>query len=772
MAMPSYFSGDTQRVLEERRRLRPQRAARRVMRGLSAGVVGATEGVSAASDYVAANPLDDYEKRRAQFLEMTAAALPYVELGTQREQYIRQDTRARILAELDAMIQATRIEADLARTNAELSLRLQLKELEVELTREQRLLEELTYGSMEGRQLTNQLQTDMETQAERLEEQSLLGGGGTGTGTAVRNANGDVVGTMDAGSWTDNAFAYYDLWAQSRNTGEPALLIHGAGQDNADAQDVFGSNTENKLLLSLLYNQYARSNPQAAAGDQAAVLQTLQTAAAGKGVDLSGLGVEDLAEARNYRPRVVEPDPDNLPGWVPGSTTAGTGAGTGTGSRGRPYLATENFAELVRLPEDVVDGMDLDPNLRREVQQARYNNYIQAVDSLTRVAQLPQDAPHKTVHDIYVNAERLGTQIGVDPEVLYNAVVYSGEVPGLVQGEAPSYADIRTQGEAYAARETQRQTQTINQITQNAPQAGADTTSFQERGAEIARMGDPAYAFTPEAARRAGLEPTPAPESAEPTPAPESAEPTPAPAGNAIEQADQQIQQDRQQQEAQTAQQAQEQQRQAENGTAMFYGIEVPADRLPTNQGEKIELMFDLLREYPSHPPLQQTANDLMRSPDFARWMEARGYGREPTQWHLREFEREYRYQRRMNLQRDKAQRRLNIRAGVTPDDSQYSLPETPDEGRVRTGEQAVAYGSQVRRAARGIERAVEQEARDEERKRKQRLRQQRRTDRAERQEERAAGRPDPTEAQTVQPTMRERAARIAQDMRARRNAG
>ena len=60
MATPSYFSGDTQRVLEERRRLKPQRAARRVMRGLGAGVVGATEGVSAASDYVAANPLDDY----------------------------------------------------------------------------------------------------------------------------------------------------------------------------------------------------------------------------------------------------------------------------------------------------------------------------------------------------------------------------------------------------------------------------------------------------------------------------------------------------------------------------------------------------------------------------------------------------------------------------------------------------------------------------------------------------------------------------------------
>ena len=683
---PKYFTDNVASAMDKHRTLRRQQVARQAGRGLTAGAMGAQGRVEEAQQFLQDTSREAIEdRRRKRFMEQTAELGKNVDRAATRENAIREDERARDQAVLDAEMAKLRAELEAATASAGFRNDRDRRNFEREMADYNRVYNEVNFGLPSTREARRSREEDADAQAEGL---SLTLSGADANSVAVTNANGSIIGTIPNNVPTVQIVEdMLNLYTASRaDPAEGAVILTGFRPGDAFDSALTGSGQTGgtssplddvdvqRAAIGIMLDVYTRSLPnQSVSEARQALLEHPQAQVELQAV-ADRLGVpmpegEELANLVNNTPRVgmAVQNPEAFQGLASltasfGALAQDTQALSGRGGR-RVNVTTEQYGAYVNMTDEQLATAGLPP---------------EAIDRIQATRESQDDA-------ILGQLQQAFMQHGRDPGT------FAAQATLLLEGVAPERANRLFDAAAREAQssltlaQVQDQAGTHNRIrlqeadasltraTQVAASVGVDTSGVQAAQERVNQGREPERRTYADA-----LEFSEDPEIQELA---RQADEGDVSAARELEERLSLIE---------------------ETGTTLVMGIEVPNHMIPQPgdvQGE-IELMSYLMTNYPQHPTLAESRRAMMASPEFEAWRESRGYGDGiATDWHWREFNREYRIAARMNLAKSKAQKRANRRAGVIMDEE--DMPDMPSDESKLYRRDARKYRRDLRGAVR-----------------------------------------------------------------------
>ena len=671
---PSYFSGTAAERMNKYARLKKQRIARQASRAFTAGTLGAQHGAPAAHEWLANNPATEYERKRAQFLEMTKAGGVVQDRRLAREEQLRQDDRARDLAVLSAELQKLQVAAANSRHSASLRANLQMKELELKIAEKEKETEELLNGNAQDRQDLRGLYEGLGASGERALGRGIQGGGAGGAGGAP-GAGTPLTEEALKKATAERALGLFDFHSLQKQKDDPeATLLAGDGKVPWTTFD--GS----RAAYAAIYTAMVEAGfPEDAINHKS--MNHIKRAAGARMKGIADLDPTTYERASGDRIRISEADPENVPAWVgePPLVGAGSSEGSSGGSTRAPSAAyyQDNYKDFLLITDAQFASVvpDLSPDVVASLQRDR-----EALTENAKGLVAAKVATLATMPDQAAALNRLTTFIrGVS-----SASPLSGEELWTVavaqpNGPLTSYQEAFQANEEYKAQEIANLKAGVQEILDNPAAAGMDTSGVRAAMDSVNTSTGQAQPRLP---------------------------------GNAVDDTAQQ-----QTEAASEAQRTQQQQEQAaqnldDQGKVLFYGMEFDKATFPQDTAGQVELLNQLIEQYPQMPAMEQARADMMADPQFAKWMESRGYQGAPQPHHFKEYQREYRLAKKMNKMQFRRQKRVNMRAGITPgdldDDRTISGPDYEDENKALTRRDVRDY----RRSSRGEAQAVSEKDR------------------------------------------------------------
>lgn len=677
---PKYFTGDVVSAMNKHRTLLRQTAARQAGRGLTAGAMGAQGRVEEAQEFLDNTSLGAINARRQErFGKRVSLMGESVDRGARREDAIRQDTLQRDLRDLDAEIAKMQAELSAATATASYNNDRIRRQVDEYSKRREESYGEASYGSLRVQDMRRQ--RDSERDAVQSNLTVLMGGGEAGS-YGVRDADGRLQGSLPAGADPIAlAFEEYGMYLDGRDrpaadrilsiNGPPGfdpLAIGGGGLGQG-----FTDDDKRELLYGLIHSRVTENLGSAA--DATALLAPGGDLANNVNAFYRQAGIEpptaeQIGGYRTFSARIA--NGEQLNEHVQGMAAAGQRSAytsmappSARGAR----VTEQQLGAYMDMPPDQLANMGLGPQAVAAIQAAQQ----QEDDRLRRdvievlVSGGSRD-PGAVEHDVSMLLSDLSPERA---RVVYQNA--SQAASQQLQTDVPTYEQMLEAGGTRAQQLRDEADAALDELLSLSAGVGVDTSGVQAAQArvnenreqerrtyadEAAFTADPENAALLEAAQKGELD---------------------------------------------SAGQAELEERLArieDDGTTLVMGIQVPNHMVPQPgdvQGE-IELLTYLTMNYPNHPTVAQSRDAMMASPEFQAWREARNYTGEPDAWMWRQFTREYKVQKRMNRAQNKAQARVNQRAGITLDDAE--MPDMPSDDVKLTRRAGRQYRRDVRGAA------------------------------------------------------------------------